>query len=746
MLALTCLLQTQDITLQSGTTIAASCHVAPGNYLVPSTADAPAIRVRGDNLTVDFQGAVLAGTKPTTAPDERAGTGLDIVGKHVTIKNAVIRGYKVGLIARKAPGIKLISCDFSYNWKQHLRSTLEREDESDWQSYHNNEHEEWLRYGAGAYLQDSDGFEIRGCKATGGQCGLMLTRCNGGKVWNNDCSFMSGLGLGMYRSSDNQVMHNKFDWCVRGFSYGVYNRGQDSAGILVYEQSCRNVFAYNSATHGGDGFFLWAGQSTMDTGEGGCNDNLVYGNDFSHSPANGIEATFSRNTFTNNLCAECDYGIWGGYSYDSLTRGNEIWACRIGAAFEHSQKCSFTQNHFMHDKAGIQLWGTGKPDPNWAYAKHRDVRSIDNKIRGNGFTDVPGACIWLRDTIDTTIEANSYDGTSKGWDVDDLSAVVDRAGLIYARGGLTVTPVKWDNLREYPGDIGSLVSGWNPYKPRQIADKPLKPLAGGMNPFLTKGALRGRRYMLVDEWGPYDFRYPRLWPRGENAKGEKLFEVLGPKGKWKILSVTGASVVGASAGQTPAYLSLAMPGGSAMDVKLSLQFVGDAVTDYRGITTQAGRPVTFTYSQFFAPIDWNVEFFQWDKDTDPRKDDHAFKVLLAGMPLATVRSNKLDYSGYGAWAPKVPENYFAISATGDFTIDAGKYTLDVTTDDGCRLYLDGKDVQLYDTDGKPSSAFHYQGPTGYTAPLTLKKGKHRLYLEYFQIDGYKTIQVRLKKG
>ena len=41
-------------------------------------------------------------------------------------------------------------------------------------------------------------------------------------------------------------MHNRFDWCVRGYSHGVYNRGQDSAAILIYEQSCRNTIAYNS--------------------------------------------------------------------------------------------------------------------------------------------------------------------------------------------------------------------------------------------------------------------------------------------------------------------------------------------------------------------------------------------------------------------------------------------------------------------------------------------------------------------
>ena len=28
----------------------------------------------------------------------------------------------------------------------------------------------------------------------------------------------------------------------------------------------------------------------------------------------------------------------------------------------------------------------------------------------------------------------------------------------------------------------------------------------------TEGTLRGRKYILVDEWGPYDFSGPRLWP------------------------------------------------------------------------------------------------------------------------------------------------------------------------------------------------------------------------------------------
>ena len=91
----------------------------------------------------------------------------------------------------------------------------------------------------------------------------------------------------------------------------------------MYEQSMHNVVAFNSVTHGGDGLFAWAGQTTMEC-TGGVNDNLFYYNDFSFAAANGIEATFSRNTFISNRAEGCDYGVWGGYSFESKIIGNNF--------------------------------------------------------------------------------------------------------------------------------------------------------------------------------------------------------------------------------------------------------------------------------------------------------------------------------------------------------------------------------------------------------------------------------------
>ncbi len=276
------------------------------------------ITVRGENITVDFAGATMQGTGVDANPDDAVGIAISVDGgRNVRILNAHVRGYKFGIIARRTHGLSLIDNDLSYNWKPRLYSVVEHESLIDWLSFHHNEKEEWLRYGAGAYLSDVETGEIRGNTVTQGMNGLMLVRTNGLRIWNNNFSFNSGLGIGLYRSSGNTIVHNRVDYNVRGYSEGFYRRGQDAADLLVYEQSDKNIVAYNSMTHGGDGLFLWAGQSTMDTGEGGANDNLFYLNDFSFAPANGIEATFSRNAFIRNYVEGCEYGMWGGYSFGS---------------------------------------------------------------------------------------------------------------------------------------------------------------------------------------------------------------------------------------------------------------------------------------------------------------------------------------------------------------------------------------------------------------------------------------------
>lgn len=771
----------QEVELRSGQVIETSATVKPGVYLAKSsseTGQVAAITIKGKGITVDFQGATLSGSDDDTPPDQRKGIGIRVDGENVTIKNAKIRGYKVGLIAWNVKGLKLLDCDVSYNWKQRLLSDREKEDAADWMSFHKNGEHEWLRYGAGAYLSGCDEFEVKGLRATSGQCGLMLNQSNGGKVWNCDVSFMSAVGLGLYQCIGNQVKHNRFDWCVRGYSHGVYNRGQDSTGILVYEGSILNTFAYNSATHGGDGFFLWAGQSTMDTGGGGCNDNVLYGNDFSHSPANGIEATFSRNTFVNNKLLDCWHGVWGGYSYDTLVLGNVFGYNAESIAIEHGQYNRVIGNTFYHDANSLMLWQNDRaPDPNWAYPKFRDTRNVGTVVTDNRFTGAsevtldlgPGTRVKVEsNTVEdakvalvvrgrqmgTVVSKNSVEGALpsavEGVQIDpgQLAATPAVPPLpIMTRGGSQIVK----NEARGAAYLAQFEGGWNPWPDKAVLPPRLttgidrlskldewvrklapEPLEGGMDPFLPAGSLRGRQYIIVDEWGPYDFRRPLLWPARTGPLDTEDFDILGPAGKWRAVTVEGCALSEQS-GSVPGNVKVTQRSGTW---RVVLEYTGETTTDAWGRVVSAGTPIQFGWSEDRIAVEWDVKWFAWEPGkSDPRENKDAFDAVLAGVPLAQAKRTSLDFATSGSPHEGVPTDYFATVAEGSFQVPAGRYTIQVTTDDGARLSLDGTTL---------INEWKYQGPTTYEATLDLSGGTHTMRVAHFEINGYTALKVKVK--
>ncbi len=764
----------QTVQLKPGMTLTKSCKVAAYDYLIPTqqgTAKAgdeeiptlsPAIVIKGNNLVIDFAGSVLRGSPSTVDPDKRKGLGILVQGDNITLKNLTVRGYMVGLWAKNCTHLRIEKSNFSYNWKQHLMSTVDKEDLSDWQSYHHNEHNEWLRYGAAMYFEGCEKFAVEHTRSVGGQCGLMLVRSNNGLVRNNDFSFNSGVGLGLYHSSSNKVLNNKIDWCVRGFSYGVYNRGQDSAGILIFELCHNNVFAFNSVTHGGDGFFMWAGQTMMDTGRGGCNGNILYGNDFSHSPCNAIEATFASNSFVNNKLVECWHGVWGGFSFDTKIVGNIFGYNGEAIAIEHGQDIAINHNVFIRDNGAINLWQDPITDKSWKYPKYHDTDSRDYQIFGNKFIGTATTVIQIRNTNRVNVVNNSFknsgpalkeSGNGKGNQID-LSNVV--AGQIPPRtistGGLPVAGTS-DNQKEY---LSRFDIPWAPFatvgelqelkRPlteaeQRVVDSQISVAGGhaGQNAFLKPGALRGQRYILVDQWGPYDFKSPKLWVRNILSKNsdrsmKRRFEILGPVGKWHLKSKSAGISLSVLSGSVPGFVDVEMPAKQAGLTKIELEYVGGATTDFRGITTRSGMPVTFGFSEFFSPIDWDIRFFKWDEATDPRTQAEAFKSLIAGEPVKELHANKVDFGG-ASFDPSVGNDHYATVCNGSFEVPAGKYQLAVTTDDGARVWVDGKPVI--------TNAWKYQGPTLYNAELQLAKGTHKIRVEHFQIDGYAALKVTL---
>ena len=196
---------------------------------------------------------------------------------------------------------------------------------------------------------------------------------------------LTGIGIGMYRSSNNHIYHNRLDFNVRGFSFGKYYRGQDSAGILVFEQCNNNVFAYNSVTHSGDGFFYGPANSPWTPAKVVVMITLLYSNDFSYAPTNGVELTFSRNAIYRNTISNCDNGIWAGYSFATSMISNTVDSNKTAIAIEHGQFNHIDGNSFTGNKTSIKLWSNEKQPTGWGYVMHRNTQSKNYCINSNVF-------------------------------------------------------------------------------------------------------------------------------------------------------------------------------------------------------------------------------------------------------------------------------------------------------------------------------------------------------------------------
>ena len=363
--------------LEAGMVIERSMTIRPGTYRL-SSADLtrPALTIRGDNITVDFNGAILSGGPETADPDVYTGAGVLIEGgRNITVKNAVIRGYKIGILARRSPDLHLSSNDLSYNWKPRLYSGVEKESLVDWMSYHQNEKDEF------------------------------------------------------------------------------------------------------------------------------------------------------SNTF---------------------------------------------------DGVGTRLAG------------------------------------------DSDVDLDA---------VPEVHIISD--------------------------------------------EERLSKLPGGIDPMIKDEATRGRSRIIVDEWGPYDWKHPKLWPVGRPDERPLRLRVLGPPGTWTLHALSGASTSSKS-GVVPGELTLTLNDTPYTDVAVTLDYRGADTMSPRGVRVAAGDVYRFSYSRFFVPIDWMVKFFAFEERSHPVKEPTAFSALVSGAPLRTVSSNRLHYISGRAVEESVPSDRFALVAEGAANLPPGQ--------------------------------------------------------------------------
>jgi hypothetical protein len=523
----------------------------------------------------------------------------------------------------------------------------------------------------------------------------------------------------MWRSSGNRVESNAFDFCVRGYSHDVYNRGQDSAGILCFEQCADNAFIGNSVTHGGDGFFGFAGREALGEAkprEGGdaagvlrgddewhrgrgVNRNILAGNDFSDAVAHGIELTFGFDNVIigNRIAANAICGIWGGYSQRTLIAKNAIARngdCgygleRGGVNIEHGHRNRIVDNAFEGNACGVHLWwdaDEGLAGTPWA--RVNGVPAGENAIEACRF-DGEAIAVHLRDQRGTTY-----------LDRNDLARVVEQ---VRAEG-------------DSPVVLG-------PMPQRRLPPDVPAPVAAEGGPIGARRHLAGREHIVMTEWGPYDWERPLLVLHSRSPR-EQVHRLLGADLTEATVSLEPRD--GAELRRDADRLIVVHDGGPPVAYELIVAAEG-MTTSARGLLTNMG---------------WDVRVFSWT--VDPREDAPAWRDearLGAEAPLAA-----LDLR-FGAGGPSdaAPDSFpgaqtgndrFGTIATGRVTLSPGRWRLVTTSDDGIRVWIDG-DLAIDD--------WTWHAPKRDEHVFTVTEEQTvELHVEHFELDGWAVLSVDLE--
>jgi len=607
--------------------VSQSCRIViPPDTVIEDKNNNGVIHV-ASNIEIQFaEGAVLRGSPKDRRPDQYRGYGIRIEGQaNVTIRGASISGFWAGLWATRTNGLTLEAVDASDNRRAYLRSTSLAEDGGDWLFPHDNDSNEWLNnYGAAIYVEDANHITVRGCTVRYGQNALCIDRVSDSKIYDNDFSFNSGWGIAMWRCNRNVITRNACDFCVRGYSHGVYNRGQDSAGILMFEQNNENIIAENSATHGGDGLFGFAGRETLgETGNHplewykrrGNSRNLLIKNDFSYAPAHGIEMTFSFGNvfYGNRLVENAICGVWGGYSQDTLIARNHIEGNgemgygleRGGVNIEHGIANRIIENTFENNKCGVHLWWADAGDfSKKPWARANGTQSKDNLIGRNKFTG-DRLAYHFRGSSEVTLGPDVFADVKERMQKED-------AVVIHSITDSAVPQVQ----------------------------EPEYPVVGRTHPVGARRHLYGRQSIIMTPWGPWDHESPLV--RVVRDDGDSVRYSLHMIPHTAEVTVEGHGIHG----------ELSLPENAEQPTAYTVSAAEPGIHPYV-MRVKASDYEQELYGTLISAV-WDVTFFKWTNDVDPRKDIQAWRELARRESAVSAKVKRLVFS-YGWSGPSEQE-------------------------------------------------------------------------------------------
>jgi parallel beta-helix repeat protein len=265
--------------------------------------------------------------------------------------------------------------------------------------------------------------------------GVAAYHCDSIYIANNDFNWNTSFGIRLFWTDSCKIYNNLAAHVNR-----PYTDPSDCAAILLIISNANDV-QHNDFSYSGDGIFLGQYQHSNIP-----NNNYFAWNECSYSPHNAIEATFADgNVYKHNNCNVSDYGLWLGYSFNSIVDSNEIRGnFHDGIAIDRGYNNTITNNTIFGNPIGIDLW-KGSSISGYENQTSHDYYIGDNVIEGNTlglsakitkhmvvednqflYNEAQG--IYIEDTItNDTVSGNTFHMTTgyhiRNWSAMDLYAM-----------------------------------------------------------------------------------------------------------------------------------------------------------------------------------------------------------------------------------------------------------------------------------------------------------------------------------
>jgi len=316
-----------------------SIKIIAGNYSFSDTPGDGVIQIIGkQNITIDGDSVTVDGT---------SFNGYMIYienSNNITIKNfQSVKNYYYAVYAVNSQNITIDNCTFSMNKKDTVGWIVIFDGPSN-------------ALGGGVFMDGCSNSSLSSNTMQYQNDGIAVYNCDSITIQNNNLSWNTAYGIRMYRTDSCYIYNNNCSHADR------VTDPSDCAAILLLESN-ENRVLNNDFTYSGDGIFLNQKNSVTPS-----NNYFAY-NDCSYSPHNAIEAVFSEgNIFKHNKANNSNYGLWLGYSFNTVVDSNEIMNNSGidpdgggGIAIDRGYNNTITNNTIKHNSHGIKVWEKGSP-------------------------------------------------------------------------------------------------------------------------------------------------------------------------------------------------------------------------------------------------------------------------------------------------------------------------------------------------------------------------------------------------